>query len=333
MPTVDIAVSHKTKPTAAISLEAQGIHSTFIIVPQLSSVLILFRKETMGTDATSNNVGLVAACTVGFASGLAAGVFFTRKKPAILSRPKYTPGQKPQLPSATFGKSIEVFNPSSLASSYHLMISSVTPRPIALVSSRSKQDDDGKVVDNVAPFSYFGCVGHDPPMLAIGFCRKGRDKVMKDSLANVLARKEFCVNIISEWYLDAANHSCGMFPPDVDEFDVSGLTKVEDCLEVNAPRVKEAAVTYECKLEHCYPMANEKTGLPTTEIVLARVVRVHVDHDVLKNGYDPTKPEVDTNKLKPVGRLGGNIYSMLGAQVDIPRPQQDPETLKLREGK
>ena len=274
----------------------------------------------MSTESNSN-LGLATAGAFGFAVGLAAGAFAYKRKPSIHNQPKYTPGQKPELPSPTFGKAKEVFKPTMLASAYNLMISSVTPRPIALVSSRSKPEDGSPAVDNVAPFSYFGALGHDPPMLAIGFCRKGRDKVMKDSLVNVLAQKEFCVNIISEWYLDAANHSCGMFPADVDEFDVSGLSKVNDCEEVNAPRVKEAAVTYECKLEHCYPIKNEKTGDPTTEIVLARVVRIHVDHDVLVDGFDPAKPQVDTNKLKPVGRLGGNIYSMLGDQIDIPRPQ------------
>lgn len=273
-------------------------------------------------DGNASSFGLVTASALGLAVGLAAGTFFGKKKPAIYNRPKYTPGDKPQLPSPTFGKSKEVFNPSKLENAYHLMISSATPRPIALVSSRSKPEEDGgKVVDNVSPFSYFGAVAHDPPMLAIGFCRKGRDKVMKDSIVNIIARKEFCVNIISEWYLDAANHACGAFPPDVDEFEVSGLTKVNDCEEVDAPRVKEAAVSYECKLEHVYPLKNEKTGQPTTEVVLARVVRVHVDHDVLPQGYNPMKPEVDTEKLRPVGRLGGTIYSMLGATVDIPRPQ------------
>jgi flavin reductase (DIM6/NTAB) family NADH-FMN oxidoreductase RutF len=166
-----------------------------------------------------------------------------KKSNAFASRPMYIPGQTPPRPSLSFGKAKQIFNPSELASAYNLMISSLTPRPIALVSSRSENG-----IDNVAPFSYFGAVAHDPPMLTIGFCRKGRDHIQKDSLVNIMAQKEFAVNIISEWYIDAANHACGMFPPEVDEFNVSGLTKVDDCEVVNAPRVGEAAVTYECKL-------------------------------------------------------------------------------------
>lgn len=265
-----------------------------------------------------------AVGAVGFAFGVAAGTFVGRKggrSSTFANRPKYTPGQTPPPPTQAFGKSKVIFNPSELASAYSLMISSVTPRPIALVSSRSKPvDNNSPMVDNVAPFSYFGAVGHDPPMITIGFCRQGRDKVMKDSCVNILARQEFCVNIMSEWYLDAANHACGMFPPNVDEFEATGLTKVNDCQVVNAPRVGEAAVSYECVVEHIHAIKNDK-GDPTTEIVLARIVRVHVDNSVLVDGFDPSKPEVDTAKLKPVGRLGGNIYTSIGDLVDIPRPK------------
>jgi len=270
---------------------------------------------------------------VGFCCGVAAGAFVGKKsagKPTNMNvfanRPKYIPGQTPHPPSVAFGKSKEVFDPTTLASCYNIMISSVTPRPIALVSSRSKPNNDNSssnknspIVDNVAPFSYFGAVGHDPPMI-IGICRKGPDKVMKDSLVNILARKEFCVNIMSEWYLDAANHSCGDFDPNVDEFEATGLTKVNDCQVVDAPRVGEAAVSYECKVEHVHHIKNEE-GNPTTEVILARIVRVHVDRTVLAENFDPRKPAVDTTKLKPIGRLGGNIYTSLGDLVDIPRPK------------
>jgi flavin reductase (DIM6/NTAB) family NADH-FMN oxidoreductase RutF len=261
---------------------------------------------------------VAAAGAFGFAFGLAAGALVGKrhapKKNIFDHRPPYKPGQTPSLPGATFGTKKQIFNPTELASAYNLMISTVTPRPIALVSSTSQQG-----VDNVAPFSYFGCVGHDPPMVSIGFCRKGRDFQRKDSLVNILEQKEFCVNIMSEWYIDAANHACGMFPPEVDEFQVSGLTKVHDCQVVKAPRVGQAAVTYECLLEYVHPVVNDK-GQPTTEIILAKVVRVHVDEDVLKENYDKTKPEVDTVKLRPLGRLGGNVYTSLGDTVDIPRP-------------
>lgn len=277
--------------------------------------IVRLLKILLTMSDSSSKYTTATAALLGFGVGIMATNWLSlRKIGKLASRPGYKPGQKPNPPSDQFGKNVHIFDPSKLASSYNLMISSVTPRPIALVSSRNSETG----VDNVAPFSYFGAVAHDPPMFAIGFCRNSGEK--KDSLANIIKSREFAVNIISSWYLDAANHSCGNFKPNVDEFVESGLTK-GDCEIVNAPRVKEAAVTYECTLEHVHEIKNEKSGKPTTEIILAKVVRFHVDEEVLVENFDPLKPVVDTMKLRPVGRIGGNIYTAIGETVDIPRPR------------
>eukprot|EP00980_Cylindrotheca_fusiformis_P029270 scaffold22788_cov215-Cylindrotheca_fusiformis.AAC.2 len=267
------------------------------------------------TESTSTNA-VAAAAVVGLGAGFVAATWWHRRVQSIgrlASRPTYKPGQTPIRPSEDFGKKVHIFDPFKLASSYSLMISTTTPRPIALISSRNPKT----LVDNVSPYSYFGAVGHDPPMIAIGFSRGRGQK--KDSLVNILESKEFAVNIISEWYLDAANHSCGNFPPDVDEFVESGMTK-GSCEVISAPRVKEAAVTYECQLEHVHTISNAG-GVETTEVILAKVVRFHIDNEILVENFDPSKPTVDTMKLKPVGRLGGDIYTTLGETVDIPRPR------------
>ena len=285
----------------------------------------------MGSDTIKSSsskdgvVGVVVAATaVGIGIGMVAGSFLQRylKNQSTLgqvrrltSRPSYKPGQTPALPSPSFGQKVHVFDPSQLHSAYNLIISAITPRPIALVSSRHPVTG----VDNVAPFSYFGCVGHDPPMIAIGFCRN-RNGVMKDSIANIVASKEFSVQIISEWYLDAANHSCGAFSPEIDEYQESGMTKAS-CETIQAPRVKEAGISMECKVTHIHPMTNPQSGKPTTEIVLAQIVKIHVDETLLVPGFDPLNPVVDTTILQPMGRLGGNLYTTLGEIVDIPRPQ------------
>lgn len=38
--------------------------------------------------------------------------------------------------------------------------------------------------------------------------------------------REFVVNIISEWFIEAANHTCGMFDYGVNEMQLTGLTPV-----------------------------------------------------------------------------------------------------------
>jgi flavin reductase (DIM6/NTAB) family NADH-FMN oxidoreductase RutF len=265
---------------------------------------------------SANTKVVAAAAAVGLGAGFIAATWWNRRIQSLgrlASRPAYKPGQTPLPPSENFGKLVHIYDPSKLASSYHLMISTATPRPIALVSSSNPKTK----VDNVAPFSYFGAVAHDPPMVAIGFCRNRGEQ--KDSLVNILESKEFAINIISEWYLDAANHSCGDFASGVDEFVESGLTKGA-CEVISSPRVKEAAVTYECQVEHVHAIKNAG-GRETTEIILAKIVRFHIDDEILAENHDPLKPIVDTMKLKPIGRLGGNIYSTLGDTADVPRPR------------
>lgn len=74
---------------------------------------------------------------------------------------------------------------------------------------------------------------------------------MKDTCANALATKEFVVNIMSLWYIEAANHTCGNYDPDVNEFEVSGLTPLPSQV-VKPPRVAESAVHMECIVKHSY---------------------------------------------------------------------------------
>ena len=63
---------------------------------------------------------------------------------------------------------------------YGLLISTVVPRPIALISSLSA---DG--VLNCAPYSYFNTVCHDPPLIVVGINLNVRAGAKKDSLNNI----------------------------------------------------------------------------------------------------------------------------------------------------
>ena len=59
---------------------------------------------------------------------------------------------------------------------HKLMIGSIVPRPIALVSTISKED---KV--NLAPFSYFNGVCSKPPTIVFCPARRGWDGTEKDT--------------------------------------------------------------------------------------------------------------------------------------------------------
>ena len=113
------------------------------------------------------------------------------------------------------------FNPTSMmpADVYKLLIGAVVPRPIAFVSTV-----DTANVKNLAPFSFFTVASSNPP--AVVFCSSvpGRDRAMKDTLKNVLDTREFVLNVVSEEFVEQMNQCSATVPPEVDEFELSGLT-------------------------------------------------------------------------------------------------------------
>jgi flavin reductase (DIM6/NTAB) family NADH-FMN oxidoreductase RutF len=201
---------------------------------------------------------------------------------------------------------------------YAFLISAVVPRPIAFVSSQSK---DG--VFNLAPFSFFGLMCHDPPTLV--FCTTSRAGQPKDTLANVRATGECVVNMISEHFVEAANCCCGEYPPDVDEFELSGLRKVESALPLRTPYVKEALVSMECKVVECKELTKlDRSGVGGT-MITCQSERINVHPHVLKQTPNGS-PYVDLAALRPISRLGANDYGRTGGIFDMLRP---PSTLKV----
>jgi hypothetical protein len=80
----------------------------------------------------------------------------------------------------------QAFNPDDLlkqGSLYSLLISTIIPRPIALITTQSGEES-GKTL-NCAPFSYFNLMCHDPPLIAVGINTMGRQKLKKDTLVNI----------------------------------------------------------------------------------------------------------------------------------------------------
>lgn len=229
--------------------------------------------------------------------------------------PGWKPGEKQPAPFHS-AETVTV-DPAQVGADhlYPLMISSVVPRPIAFISTRN---DAG--IGNLAPFSYFNVVAHNPPHVVVGFARsRERDHGRKDTLVNILETREFVANLISEWFVEAANHCCGNFEYGEDEMQLAGLTPAPS-VKVAPPRVKESAVSLECQLRHTYD-TKDREGTITGTIVIGEVVMVHVHQEVA--GRSPSgKLVVDINKLRPISRLGGNTYGRTGGLFDLPRPDR-----------
>ncbi|CAK0787301.1 hypothetical protein CVIRNUC_010519 [Coccomyxa viridis] len=199
---------------------------------------------------------------------------------------------------------------------YPFTISSVIPRPIGFVASLSKEG-----VPNLSPYSYFNVMSHDPPYVCIGGCAtSGRPSKMKDTQQNLLETKEFTINLISEWFVEAANHTCGNYDRGVNEIELSGLTPIPS-VKVKAPRIEESAVQFECILRHTYDVKNKKGDITAT-ILIGEVVLAHVLEAVTtKTGHDHII--VDIDKYAPVSRLGGDSYARVTELYDIPRPGKE----------
>jgi flavin reductase (DIM6/NTAB) family NADH-FMN oxidoreductase RutF len=199
---------------------------------------------------------------------------------------------------------------------YALAISAVTPRPVAFVSSVSKEGQT-----NLAPFSFFNVMCHNPPTVA--FCCVHRGGKPKDTMANVRATGECVVNIISEDFVEAANACSGEYPPEVDEFEISGLTKVPSTSlpESKPPRVGEAKVQMECRVSQFVDLTG-RNGKPSATMVICKIEAVHLHasvHRKTANGSD----YVDVAALRPMSRLGGTNWGRTSGTFSIPRPAAD----------
>ncbi len=187
-----------------------------------------------------------------------------------------------------------------------IITGSVVPRPIAWVST---VDDAGK--PNLAPFSFFNAVCYNPPTLL--FCPgvRATDAGRKDTYYNLLATKEFVINIVTEELAEAMNITATEMPPEVNEFEMAGLTP-SPSTRVRPPRVAESPVNFECTLNQIIDIGDGSPG--SGWVVIGNVVHVHVADDVLLPDY-----KINIQALKPIGRLAGFNYTRVSDIFEIKR--------------
>ena len=190
---------------------------------------------------------------------------------------------------------------------YKLMIGMVVPRPIAFVSSL-----DARGIRNLAPFSYFMACSADPPVVCFVSAHRSGPLPAKDTLTNILATKEFVVNIVSEDFVERMNLTAADVPPEVDEFMLAGLTPLASEL-VQPPRVAESHAHMECRLRQTLPISNAVGA--TNTIIFGDVLRFHVDEAFI-DGY-----KIDPAKLKAIGRMGGPTYTRTRDLFYLIRPK------------
>jgi flavin reductase (DIM6/NTAB) family NADH-FMN oxidoreductase RutF len=193
------------------------------------------------------------------------------------------------------------------ANVYKLMTSTVVPRPIAWVVSKSAA---GRL--NAAPFSFFNALSGDPPVVAVGIGSRG--DAMKDTARNIRDTGEFVANLVPYRMADAMNLTAAEFDADVDELRIAQLETTPSRM-VAPPRIVGSPVALECKVLQVVDVPVLRT------IVLAGVVGIHIDDDCV---LDPVKCYVDTPRLDLVGRMhGGGAYVRTTDLFELPRVTVD----------
>jgi flavin reductase (DIM6/NTAB) family NADH-FMN oxidoreductase RutF len=176
---------------------------------------------------------------------------------------------------------------------YFWMASTIAPRPVAWVSSLSR---DG--VSNLAPFSFFQMITPMPPTLMICPQHHG-DGTMKDTARNISETGEFVVSLVSYSMVHQMNETSFAFGPDASEFARVGVPSAASRI-VAPPRVSGAPISFECR---CVSLEQYPASAPTCAIILGEVVAAHADPAIVD--ADGT---IDPQKLDVVSRMGADWY-------------------------
>lgn len=176
---------------------------------------------------------------------------------------------------------------------HDLMTSALIPRPIAWVSTISPE---GKT--NLAPFSFFSGISWSPPLLSFSPVNRS-DGTKKDTVRNIELIPEFVIHIVSTDLLQVMEQSAGAVPYGEDENTINGIHLVPS-QAVKPFRIAEARVSFECSLAQIVRLTD---GPDAGNLIIGRVVLMHADDDIVKNGR-----EIDWLGLDALGRLSGNRY-------------------------
>lgn len=187
---------------------------------------------------------------------------------------------------------------------YKLLIGSIIPRPIAVVSSLSKEG-----VVNLAPFSYFNVVTSNPPIVSLAIQRKSG--VMKDTARNITEQKEAVIHIADKEHLEDINQTAANCLANESELTRTHFTLGESEL-VRVPLVNELKIKMEVELYQHIPIEDD-TGV-TADLLLLKVINYHIDDDIYEEG------KINADKLQPMSRLAGPNYAELGEVTSLVRP-------------
>jgi flavin reductase (DIM6/NTAB) family NADH-FMN oxidoreductase RutF len=192
---------------------------------------------------------------------------------------------------------------------YYWQAATILPRPIAWVSTLN---EDGSA--NLAPFSFFTGVSADPPTCLICVTRRKLQpdgtRPPKDTWRNIARSGEYVIHVVNDALARQMNATSHDFPYGTDEIAAVGLSKIAS-ERIAPPRIAEAPVAMECRLDRIVEVG--RTG---TAIIIGEILLWHVQDELIVNG------RIDLGRLDVVGRLGGPSYTRTRDRFDLQRPKK-----------
>lgn len=200
------------------------------------------------------------------------------------------------------------FSTLDARTAYFWMASTITPRPVAWVSTCSAEG-----VHNLAPFSFFQMVTPSPPTLMISPLLHP-DGRTKDTTRNIEATGELVVNLVPFPLVDRMNATSFSYGPGESEIDRCEIETLASSL-VKPRRVANVPVSFECRLAVLTPYP---PGKPSCHVILAEVVAAHVDDNL----FDPAG-QIDPVRLDLVSRMGADWYGRTSGDANfaLKRPE------------
>ena len=190
--------------------------------------------------------------------------------------------------------------------SYKIMNSTITPRPIAWVTTVSA---DGQL--NCAPHSFFNAMGYDPPLIALGLIKNPKTGGDKDTAANILATGEFTIGLVAEADAERMNLTSVDAPSDVNELDLAGIETLPSS-RIRPPIIASSPVSFECRRVAALDIGKGQT------IFVGEVLVTHIADEFV---IDRDRLHLDTPGMRLVARMHGAGWYLKSTDLfEMPRP-------------
>lgn len=191
---------------------------------------------------------------------------------------------------------------------YRLLLHHVAPRPIAFVSTLSKEG-----VPNLAPFSFFMAGGSNPPSVVVS-PTNNRHGQPKDTLVNIRDTGEYTISVVSYFMAERMNQASADYPYGVSEWEKAGFVPAPS-VKVKPARVAESLMAMECRL---FQIVEHGGGPISANYIIGEVLYFHVARSLLL-----PDGRIDATRVDYIGRMGGDWYvrARPDAMFEMPRPQ------------